>query len=72
MTILLIWLKIHKNWSYFRILKALKQIFRLKNIPCVYLNDILNRMLAKVCLGASFMSLFPFLAFLVTFNDLCC
>ena len=52
--------------------RTLKQIFQLESIPCVYLQDFLNRLLPKVCLDASFTCLSPFLASCVTFNDLCC
>ena len=51
---------------------ALKQIFQLENIPCVYLLDILKKLLAKVCFGASFMCLSGFVGFRVAFNDLGC
>ena len=50
---------------------TLQQIFQFENIPCVYLHDILKRMVAKLCFDASFMCLFGFAAFRVTFNDLC-
>ena len=46
-------------------------MFELENIPCVYLHDILKKMLAKVCFDASFMRLFRFVAFHVSFNNLC-
>ena len=36
-------------------LKTLQQIFQLESIPCVCLHDILMRLLAKLCLDASFM-----------------
>ena len=52
-------------------LKLLKQIFHLENIPCVCLHDILIKLLAKFCLDASFMCLFRFVAFRVTLNDFC-
>ena len=42
------------------------------NIPCMQLHDILKRVFAKVCFDASFMCLVSFVAFGVTFNDLCC
>ena len=51
---------------------TLKQIFRLERILFEYLHDILKKLLEKICLDASFMSLFRFVAFRVTFNDLCC
>ena len=51
---------------------TLKQIFQLESILCIYLHEILKRLLAKVCFDASFMSLFRFVSFRVTFNDLCC
>ena len=51
---------------------TLKQIFQLESIPCVYLHDILKRLLAKVCFDVSFMCLSRFVAFRVTFDDLCC
>ena len=51
---------------------TLKQIFQLECIPCVHLHEILKRLLANVCLDALFMCLFRFVAFRVTFNDLCC
>ena len=53
-------------------LKTLKQILQLESIPCVCLHDLLMRLLAKLCLDASFMCLFRFVAFRVTFNDFCC
>ena len=46
--------------------------FQLESIPCVYLQEILKRLLAKLCLDASFLCLHRFVAFHVTFNDLCC
>ena len=49
-----------------------KQIFQLESIPCVYLHDYLKRLLTKLCLDASFMCLSRFVAFRVTFNELCC
>ena len=51
---------------------TLKQIFQLKNIPCVYLHDILKKLLAKISLDASFMCLSQFVAFRGTFNGLGC
>ena len=51
---------------------TLKQIFRLESISCMYLHDILKRLLAKVCFNASFMCLSRFVAFRGTFNGLCC
>ena len=48
---------------------TLKQIFQLESIPCVYLHDILKRLLPKVCFDSSFMCLSRFVAFRVTFND---
>ena len=53
-------------------LKLLKQIFHLESIPCVCLHEHLMKMFAKACLDASFMCLFRFVAFRVTFNDFCC
>ena len=50
----------------------MKQIFRLESIPCVYLHNILNRLLEKIWLDASFTCLSRFVAFHITFNDLCC
>ena len=50
----------------------MKQIFQLESIPCVCLHDFLTRLLAKVCLDASFMCLSRFLALPGTFNELCC
>ena len=47
---------------------TLKQIFQLESIPCVYLHDMLKRLLAKVCFDASFMCLSRFVAFHVTFT----
>ena len=49
-----------------------EQSFQLESIPCVYLQEILKRLLAKLCLDASFLCLHRFVAFHVTFNDLCC
>ena len=40
-------------------------------MPCVYLHDILKRLLAKICLLASFMCLSQFVAVCVTLNDSC-
>ena len=57
------------NWY---ILYTLKQMFRLESLPCVYSHDFWDTLLAKVCLDASFTCLFLFVAFCVTFNDLCC
>ena len=51
---------------------TLKQIFQIKNIPCVYLHDVFKRFLAKVFFDASFMCWFGFIAFRVTLIDLCC
>ena len=51
---------------------TLKQVFRIENVPCVSLHDILKKLLAKACFDASFMCLFGYVAFRVTFNDLCC
>ena len=68
----LYFLKLHKNSSYVCILKILKHIFGLESIPCVYLRDILNRLLAKLSLHASFVCLFPFVVFCIFFNNLCC
>ena len=51
---------------------TLKQNFQLENIPFVYLHDILKRLVAKVCFDASFMCLCRFVAFNVTFDNLCC
>ena len=51
---------------------TLKQFFHLISILSVYLYDNLKRLLAKVCLDASFMCLFRFVAFRVTFNDFRC
>ena len=47
-------------------LKTLKQILQLESIPWVFLHDILMRLVAKLCLNASFMCLFRFVAFCVT------
>ena len=38
----------------------------------MYLHDILKRLLARVCFDASFICLFRFVSFGVTFNDICC
>ena len=51
---------------------TLKQIFQLESIPCVYLDDTLKRLLAKICFDALFMCLSRLVAICVTFNDLCC
>ena len=51
---------------------TLKQIFQMESIPCVHLHDILKRLLAKNCFDVSLMCLYRFVAFCVTFNDLCC
>ena len=61
-----------QKFSYFRRLKTLKQIFQWESIPCVYLLNIWNRLLAKVCLDALFICLLLFVAFRVTFDGLCC
>ena len=37
---------------------TLKQIFQLENITCVYLHDIMKRLVANVSFDASFMCLF--------------
>ena len=50
---------------------TLKQIFHLERIPCVFLQDILKRDLAKVCFDVSFMCLSQFVACRGTFNGLC-
>ena len=52
-------------------IKILKEIFLLEKMPCVHLHDILNRLLAKICLLASFMCLTQFVAVCVTLNDSC-
>ena len=44
----------------------------MESILWVYLHDTLKRLMAKICLDASFMCLFQLVAFCVTFNDLCC
>ena len=49
-----------------------EQSFQLESIPSVYLQEILKRLLAKLCLDASFLCLHRFVAFRVTFNELCC
>ena len=72
MTVSLLLLKLHKSSSYVCLLMTLKQIFQLESIHCVYLNDILKRLLAKVCFDASFMGLFRFVDIQVTSNSLCC
>ena len=51
---------------------TLKQIFQLERIRCVYLHDILKKLLVKVCLDASFTCLSQFVAFRGTFNGLGC
>ena len=47
---------------------TLKQIFQLESTPCAHLHEILKKLLAKVCFDASFMCLFRFDAFSVTFT----
>ena len=47
---------------------TLKQIFQMESILLVYLLVILKRLLKKIRLDASFMCLFPFVAFRVTFT----
>ena len=42
---------------------TLKQIFHLEGMPCVYLHDILKRLLAKICFDASFMCFLDLLDF---------
>ena len=64
--------KLHKSLSKIRILNTLKWTFQLENISCVYLHDILKKVVAKVCFDASFMCLSRFLAFRLNFNELCC
>ena len=44
-----------------------KQIFQLESIVCMYLDDILKRLVANVCFDASFVCLFRFVACRVTF-----
>ena len=51
---------------------TLEQILNLEKILCVYLHDILKRLLAKAGFDASFMCLFGFVSFRKTLNDLCC
>ena len=70
-TVSLILINLRKLWSKICILKTLKQIFQLESIPCVYLHDILKRLLANICFEASFMCLSRFVAFRITFTDLC-
>ena len=48
---------------------TLKQIFQLESILCMYLHEILKRLLAKVCFDASFMCLSRFVASHITFNE---
>ena len=64
-------LKLHKSSSYVHILMALKQFFQLERILCVHLHDILKKLLAKVLFDASFTCFSWFVAFSVSFNDLC-
>ena len=45
---------------------TMKQIFQLENIPYVYLQKMLKKLLAKVCFGVSFMCLSRFVANHVT------
>ena len=71
-TVLLILHKLRKTWSKIRYVNTLKQTFQLKGLPCMFLYDIFNWLLAKVCLDASFICLSPFVAFRLTFYDLCC
>ena len=59
-----------QKFSYFRMLKTLKQIFQWESIPCVYLLDIWSRLLAKVCLDVLFIRLFPFVGFRANFDGL--
>ena len=61
-----------KYWSYFRILKALKLVLEMESIPCRYLHDLLNRLLTKILSIDLYLRLLPFVAFCVTFIDLCC
>ena len=44
----------------------IEQSFQLESIPCVYLQEILKRLLAKLRLDASFLCLHRFVAFHVT------
>ena len=52
-------------------MKTLKQILQLKSIPCMYLHNILKRLLTKICFEASFGRLSRFLAFRETFRIYC-
>ena len=52
-------------------IEILNKIFWLEKLPCVCLHDILKRLLAKICLLASFMCLTEFVAVCVTLNDSC-
>ena len=45
-----------------------KQIFQLESIVCMYLDDILKRLVANVCFDALFVCLFRFVACRVTFT----
>ena len=69
-TVSLVLLKFHKTLSYIRVLMTLKQIFKLENIPFVYLHDILKRLLGKIFFDASFMCLSRLVAIDVTSNNL--
>ena len=71
-TVSLILHKIRKNWSKVRYVNTLKQTFQLKGLPCMFLYDIFTRLLAKICLNASFIGLSRFLAFRVTFRIYWC
>ena len=51
---------------------TLKQSFHLEKRPCVYLHDVLKRLLAKAGFDASFMCLFGFVSFRNTINESCC
>ena len=71
-TVSLILHKIQKTSSKVRYVNTLKQTFQLKGLPCMFLYDIFTRLLAKICLNASFIGLSRFIAFCVTSNDLWC
>ena len=64
-TIILLLFKLHKLSSSVRLLKILKQIFRLESSPCMVFHAILKRLFARFGFDASFMCLSQFLIFVV-------
>ena len=63
--------KIHQNAPEYRLVIALKQIFQLETIHCMYLDDTLNRLVGNAYLTVTFMRCFLFGFFSTVYNDLC-